>query len=84
MALPGHDAFEAFASSTELLKLPIWAPASYPEDGSPAERIATSYERAKTVARHVDMSVEDIIKLTSKFWSFHTDCTLLPDSKNVP
>lgn len=62
-------------TTTDLLKMPIWAPGAYPENGPPGEKIATSYARAITVARHINMSVEDITKLTQKFWNFHKDCS---------
>lgn len=61
----------------DILKNPLWAAGAYPENGSPEERIATSYARAVTLARHVNMSVEDITKLTPKFWKFHRDRELL-------
>lgn len=70
------EAATPYPSTTSLLKEPVWAPEAYPDDGSQAERIAASYARAKTVARHVQMSVEDVTKLTAKFWAFHKDCML--------
>ena len=63
--------------STDILKSPLWAAGAYPENGSPEERIALSYARAVTLARHVNMSVEDITKLSPNFWKFHSDCEFL-------
>lgn len=38
------------------------------------ERVRLSYLRAQSIARHIDMTVEDIVNLSPKFWDFHSDC----------
>ncbi|KZT68683.1 acyl-CoA dehydrogenase NM domain-like protein [Daedalea quercina L-15889] len=44
-----------------------------PDNASLEERIATSYRRARAIAKAYEMTAEDTLFLLPKFWEFHTD-----------
>lgn len=67
-------------NTSELLDLRIWQPEAYVEDASQEERIALSYERARSVARQVGMTAQDIVTLSPRFWNYHRDCKSLQDT----
>ncbi|KAJ7777454.1 acyl-CoA dehydrogenase NM domain-like protein [Mycena metata] len=42
-------------------------------DASKEERILLSYARAREIVKIYDLTIEDIVKTSSKFWKMHTD-----------
>ncbi|KHO01645.1 Acyl-CoA dehydrogenase/oxidase [Metarhizium album ARSEF 1941] len=64
----------------KLLELPIWDVNSHPDNGRPSEQIRLSYERARSVVRHVGMTTRDIVTLSPKFRGFFSDFLGTADS----
>ncbi|KAJ3483402.1 hypothetical protein NLG97_g7315 [Lecanicillium saksenae] len=54
-------------NTSDLLQLPLWRPEAYVEDASPAERIALSYERARSVARLDRSDLAAVLKELESF-----------------
>ncbi|TQV95615.1 hypothetical protein V2A60_000799 [Cordyceps javanica] len=70
-------------NTSELLQLRLWRPDAYSEDASQADRIALSYERARSAAKHIGMTVQDIVTLSPKFWDYHRNFIGTADSAVV-
>ncbi|PFH57598.1 hypothetical protein XA68_14805 [Ophiocordyceps unilateralis] len=66
--------------TSDLLKQELWSPDRYREDASPAERIPVSYMRARSIVKHVGMTVDDITSLSPKFWELHLDYIMTADA----
>ncbi|KAJ3544707.1 hypothetical protein NM208_g2916 [Fusarium decemcellulare] len=58
-----------------LPRSPVWAPQAHSWNMSVPEQIRVSYARTAALAKHVDMTVKDIMELSPKFWKFHSDYT---------
>ncbi|KAF4999984.1 hypothetical protein FDECE_11332 [Fusarium decemcellulare] len=59
---------------------PVWAPQAHSWNMSVPEQIRVSYARATALAKHVDMTIKDIMELSPKFWKFHSDYVITADS----
>lgn len=56
---------------------PEWKTRAYSDDDSASQKIKISYARAKSLAKQVGMTVEDILGPSPKFWGFHLNCELI-------
>uniref|UniRef100_A0A0W0G6J1 Acyl-CoA dehydrogenase NM domain-like protein n=1 Tax=Moniliophthora roreri TaxID=221103 RepID=A0A0W0G6J1_MONRR len=50
-----------------------------PEELSVEERIAISHRRAKAIALHYSLTLEDVLKPSERFWSMYTDMIITLD-----
>lgn len=54
-----------------LLKQELWQISTNHDEVPVSERIRLSYLRARSLALHLGMTVDDITQLSRKFWDFH-------------
>ncbi|RBR26100.1 uncharacterized protein FIESC28_01128 [Fusarium coffeatum] len=59
---------------------PEWKNRGYFNDDSAFQKIQISYARAKSLAKQVGMTVEDILGPSPKFWGFHLNYMVTADT----
>ncbi|KAF9769306.1 hypothetical protein IL306_013290 [Fusarium sp. DS 682] len=59
---------------------PVWKAQAYREDMPMYDKIRLSYTRAAALAKQVNMTVEDIMEPSPKFWEYHTNYITTADT----
>ncbi|CRK14774.1 hypothetical protein BN1708_011235 [Verticillium longisporum] len=63
-----------------LLRQDVWKIGPKYETMSVPQQVRLSYRRAKSIAKHINMTVADITNLSPKFWDFHLNLVCSADT----
>ncbi|KAG7440704.1 acyl-CoA dehydrogenase NM domain-like protein [Guyanagaster necrorhizus] len=64
-------------STSQLATTTLWQIRS--ENLSFEERVKLTYERCKSVVQHFNLTAEDVLNVTPRYWEFHNDPILVMD-----
>ncbi|KAJ4249145.1 hypothetical protein NW762_012480 [Fusarium torreyae] len=59
---------------------PEWTTQAYGDDEYASQKMRIAYARAKSLAKQVNMTMEDIMGPSQKFWDFHLDYMITADT----
>ncbi|KAK0230056.1 acyl-CoA dehydrogenase NM domain-like protein [Armillaria fumosa] len=65
-------------STSQLAMTPLWQ--ILPENMPLEERVKLTYARCKSVVHHFNLTAEDVLNVSLRYWEFHSDPILVMDS----